>query len=99
MSAGAMTGPILPVLVCFFYLMLRGWKSAVRELSSRRRYTLNSPVTSMEEDDWPPADVSAGTTVVVAPPRPAEVKARLEAAELAMRLRELREQERKAQQQ
>ncbi|KIZ05276.1 hypothetical protein MNEG_2681 [Monoraphidium neglectum] len=89
MSAGALTGPILPALFVCFFLMLRGWKGSVKELSSRRRYTLNSPVHSMEEEDWPEA--SAGSVAVVAaPPRPDEVAARLEAAELAARLRELR---------
>lgn len=83
-----MTGPILPILFGFFYLMLRGWKGAVRELSSRRRYTLNSPVTSMDEDDWPAGDAGGGTAVVRAPPRPAEVRAQLEAAELAVKLRD-----------
>jgi hypothetical protein len=87
MSAGALTGPILPVLFACFFLMLRGWRGAVSELSSRRRYTLNSPVHSMEEEDWPEA--STGAAVVAAPPQPAEVAARLEAAELAAALREL----------
>lgn len=90
LSAGAITGPILPVLFGCFFLMLRGWRGAVRELSSRRRYTLNSPIHSFEEEEmWPEA--STGNAVVAAPPRPSEVAARLEAAELAARLRELQQ--------
>jgi hypothetical protein len=89
LSAGAISGPILPVLFTFYFFMLRGWTRAVRELSSRRRYTLNSPMHTVEEEDEWPAAGAPGAVVVAAPPRPAEVAARLEAAELAARLREL----------
>jgi len=98
-SAGALSGPILPVMFAFFFAMLRGWKGAVTHLSQRRRYTLNSPMHSQEEDggeDSPWPQPSAGSAVVAAPPRPAEVAARLEAAELAARLRELQQRQRPA---
>ncbi|KAI8467681.1 MAG: TLC ATP/ADP transporter-domain-containing protein [Monoraphidium minutum] len=82
LSAGALTGPILPVLFACFFLMARGWTGAVAELSSRRRYTLNSPIHTVDLDDdsggggggggaepWP--QPSAGSVAVVAaPPRP-----------------------------
>ena len=84
-SAGAISGPILPLLFAFYLAMLRGWRGAVHELSSRRRYTLNSPVHTFEEDDeegltWSPPPGGAalapslaagGAAVVAAPPRPA----------------------------
>lgn len=87
LSAGAITGPILPTLFGCFFLMLRGWLGAVRELSSRRRYTLNSPMhTGEEEEPWP--QPSAGSAVVVAPPQP------LQPAEVAARVRDLEREER-----
>ncbi len=94
-SAGAISGPILPIMAVFYLAMVRGWVGSVKHLSARRRYTLNSPMHSQEEDgeDWPAA-AGPGSAVVAAPPRPDEVAARLEAAELAARLRELQEQRR-----
>ncbi|GBF96975.1 hypothetical protein Rsub_09772 [Raphidocelis subcapitata] len=88
-SAGAISGPILPILFVVYFGILRGWLDAVRDLSARRRYTLNSPMHSLEEEDPWPQPGAAGAAVVAAPPRPEEVAARLEAAELAARLREL----------
>ncbi|GBF96995.1 hypothetical protein Rsub_09792 [Raphidocelis subcapitata] len=74
-SGGASLGPILPVLFGFYLLMLRGWRGAVHDLSSRRRYTLNSPLQTRDEEGeegagLPPAP-APGNAVVIAPPRPA----------------------------
>lgn len=78
LSAGAMTGPILPILFLCFTLMAHGWTRAVHELSSRRRYTIHSPVHTFEEEEdggggegWAGLQPSAGSAAVVAaPPRP-----------------------------
>jgi hypothetical protein len=60
--------------------MLRGWRGAVKTLAHHRKFTMNSPLATLDEDEWP-APNTAGNVVVVAPPMPAAVAARLQALE------------------
>jgi AAA family ATP:ADP antiporter len=54
-SAGALSGPTLPLMWSVYWAMLRAWNASVHELSSRRRYTITSPLatplTSLDESD------------------------------------------------
>ncbi|WIA39917.1 hypothetical protein OEZ86_013359 [Tetradesmus obliquus] len=57
-SAGSITG-IMPVMFGVFFLMLRGWRSAVHELSQVRHYSYDSPSSSMEEEEEDAAAAAA----------------------------------------